>query len=116
MWPRVVEVMLGVWLSLSPFIFGHEADQTLRWATDFGCASALITISLLSFWKPLRRIYLLNVIVGLWLCVFGWYWEGYPTPPALQNDLIIGLCVLMFAILPSEASLPPPAWRRAERL
>jgi hypothetical protein len=35
----------------------------------------------------------------------------YPTPPALQNDLLVGVLLLMFAILPSEASLPPRSWR-----
>jgi hypothetical protein len=35
----------------------------------------------------------------------------YPTPVALQNDLMLGLLLLMFAIVPNEASLPPEKWR-----
>src|SRR5690606_23825389 len=107
MWPRVVEIMLGVWLALSPFIFGHEASQTLRWVTDLGSALVLITLSLLSYWSRTRYIHLANILVGLWLVTFGWYWEGYPTPAALQTDLTVGLLILMFAILPSETNLPP---------
>jgi hypothetical protein len=29
----------------------------------------------------------------------------------LQNDLLTGLLLLMLAIVPNEASLPPQAWR-----
>lgn len=29
MWARVVEVMLGCWLAVSPFVFRHSADE--RW-------------------------------------------------------------------------------------
>ncbi len=111
MWSRVVEVMLGVWLLMSPFIFGHESGQLARWLTDYLSATLLITFALLSYWPRLRHAHLCSVLVGLWLCFFGWWWEGYPTPPALQNDLVTGLCVLMFAILPNDASLPPRRWR-----
>jgi hypothetical protein len=111
MWPRVVEVMLGVWLALSPFIFGHLPEEAWRWGTDFGASTAVILLALLSFWTPLRHIHLANFLVGLWLVFFGWYWEGYPAPPALQNDIVTGLLLLMFAIIPNEASRPPKAWR-----
>lgn len=116
MWPRVVEIMLGVWLSLSPFIFGHDPTQTMRWVTDLGSGLVLVTLSLLSYWPPARYAHLGSIVVGLWLVTFGWYWEGYPTPAALQNDLTVGLLVLMFAILPSETNLPPRVWRESSEL
>ncbi len=112
MWPRVVEVMLGVWLLMSPFIFGHAGDAVWRWTTDLGCAAALITLALASYAPKLAYAHWFSVLIGLWLCGFGYFASPYPTPPALQNNLIVGLLVLMFAIIPNQAAHPPRAWRQ----
>jgi hypothetical protein len=46
--------------------------------------------------------------VGLWL--MGW---GYASgaAPAFQNDLIVGLVLVMLAVIPNEATQPPRSWR-----
>jgi len=111
MWARVVEVMIGFWLLASPFIFAHPADEIGRWATDLGSAAVLITLAVLSYVPQTRHAHWFNILVGFWLCGYGYFAEPYPTPPALQNDLLVGLTVLMFAIIPNEASLPSQRWR-----
>jgi hypothetical protein len=111
MWARVIEVMLGCWLAVSPFIFRHAAEETALWRTDLGCALAVVALALLSFWHPLRRAHLAIGLVALWLVGFGYLASPRPVPPAFQNDLVVGLLLLMLAIIPSEASLPPERWR-----
>jgi MFS family permease len=111
MWPRIVEVMLGCWLALSPFIFRHVAEQRALWFNDLFCAAAVVVIALLSDWPPCRRAHLAIIGVGLWLVGFGYLGSPHPTPPALQNSVLVGALLLMFAIIPSEASLPPRSWR-----
>lgn len=112
MWARVIEVMLGCWLAVSPFIFRHSADESGLWLNDLFSALAVIMLALVSFWSPLRYAHLAIVLVALWLIGFGFWASGYPTPPALQNDILVGLLLLMFAIIPNEANLPPQGWRR----
>lgn len=114
MWSRNVEMMLGVWLSLSPFIFGHPDEKIIWWINDFACALLIVTIALLAYWGPLRRIHLLSVGIALWLIGFGYFSAPYPTPPALQNHILVGLLLAMFAIVPSHASQPSLAWRQFE--
>ena len=111
MWPRVAEVMLGCWLVLSPFIFRHAAEQWGLWLNDMSCGAAAVTLALLACWPPCRYAHLAIIGVGFWLVGFGYLGSPYPTPPALQNDILVGLLLMMFAILPTEASLPPPSWR-----
>jgi hypothetical protein len=111
MWARVVEVMLGLWLLISPFIFGHSAGNTGLWINDLVCGFLLMTLALLSFWHPLRYAHLAIGIVALWLIAFGFF-VPYPAPPASQNHILLGLVLLMFAIIPNDANLPPPSWRR----
>ena len=110
MWPRVVEVMLGCWLVLSPFIFRQAAEQWGLWLNDMSCGAAVVAMALLSWWPACRRAHLAIIGVGLWLVGFG-YLSPPPAPPASQNDILVGVLLLMFAILPSEASLPPRSWR-----
>ena len=110
MWARVVEVMLGLWLVISPFIFGHAATDRTLWINDLGCGFLIVTLALLSFWCPLRYAHLGIGVVGLWLIVFG-FQSLHPAPPASQNHILMGLLLMMFAIIPNDADLPPRSWR-----
>jgi uncharacterized membrane protein YbaN (DUF454 family) len=103
--------MLGCWLALSPFIFRHTADQETFWINDLLSALIVMVLALLSFWYPLRHAHLAICLVALWLIGFGYFASPHPSPPALQNDILLGLLLLMLGIIPNEASLPPRPWR-----
>lgn len=109
MWARVVEFMLGCWLAVSPFVFQH-GDESLLWATDFIAASTIVTLALLSYWAPLRHAHLGSALVGLAMIAFGRFAAGAEPGPALQNYILVGLLLLMFAIVPNHASRPPRTW------
>lgn len=110
MWARIVEVMLGCWLAVSPFVFRHNPADRVLWFNDLLSALAVVVLALVSFWPPLRFAHVANLAIALWLIAFG-FWAPYPTPPALQNDIVVGLLLLMFAIVPNHANQPPRPWR-----
>jgi hypothetical protein len=110
MWARVIEVMLGCWLAVSPFMFRHSPGDRALWFNDLLSALAVIVLGLVSFWPPLRFAHVANLAVALWLIAFG-FLAPYPTPSALQNDIVVGLLLLMFAIIPNNANKPPQPWR-----
>lgn len=113
MWSRVVEVMLGCWLLMSPFIFGHSPAQAPLWANDLACGSVVIVLGLLSYWRPTRHAHLLTLGVALWLIAFA-YRMGFGTAlPASQNHLILGCLLLMFAVIPNHAAQPSDGWDEA---
>jgi len=112
MWARLFEFMLALWLSVSPFIFRHAADETFLWASDLSCASIIAVLSLASFNKRIEKIHLLNIAVGLWLIAVGAFRAESPPPPAMQNQIVVGLLLLMFAVIPSRSDEPPRAWQR----
>lgn len=111
MWSRVVEVMLGCWLAVSPFVFRHGPEETLFWVNDLSCASAVILFALLSFWHPLRRAHLAVAVVGVWMIAFGYLHIGTAIPPAIQNNVLTGFFLLMFGIIPNRATEPPAGWQ-----
>src|SRR5687767_3491073 len=103
MWGRVLEVMLGLWLVLSPFIFRHDPADRPLWVSDFACGAAMVLLALLSFWQATRYAHLLQLAVAGWLVGFGYFYGGYPAAPGYQNDIFVGLTLVLLAIIPNEA-------------
>jgi hypothetical protein len=112
MWPRVVEVMIGCWLAMSPFIFRHSPSEPALWWNDFACAVAVVTFGLLSYYRPLQHAHLLQLLIGFWLIGFAFVRAGETVPPALQNSVLVGLFLLMFGVIPNHASQPPEQWEQ----
>jgi hypothetical protein len=111
MWPRIVEILLGIWLIASPLIF-RTADTCMRGAVnDLICGAAVIVLSLVSFSSRFRRAHFLILLVAAWLLITG-YIAGHPAPPAAQNLIIVGLLLAMFAIIPGRINEMPESWRR----
>jgi hypothetical protein len=104
--------MIGCWMLVSPFVFRHEQHATGLWLNDLSVGSLLIVLALASYWRPTAWAHWLALPLGAWLVLFGRFSDVPPLAPALQNQIIIGMIVMMFAIVPNEASLPPHAWRR----
>ena len=113
MWARVVEIMLGCWLAVSPFVFRHSAEEPILWIVDWAAATAVIVIGLVSYLPWARHIHLGVCLVGLALCGFAYLWEPYPAQPALHNHFVLGLLFLMLGLIPNHASEPPPGWEEA---
>lgn len=110
MWSRVVEFMLGCWLAASPFIFGHPADDLSLWIMDWICAVLVISFSVLSYWTPLRHIHLATGLLALVMIAYGRLASPTDVIPALQNHIVVGLLLLMFALVPNQAGRPPRRW------
>lgn len=112
MWARTSECMLGLWLLMSPFLFRHTGEPTML-ANDLATGFAVAVFALASWWRPLAWAHLLTIFVGLWLVGFGRLSETPPLPAGAQNQILSGLVLLMLAVIPNEASLPPKTYRGA---
>lgn len=112
MWARVVEVMIAIWLALSPFIFHHPAEERFLWVNDFICACLVALFALLSFWRPLRKIHLVTMVLALWLWSLGYGDFPEKASAAVQNFVVIGLLLLMTAIVPSDSERPSFSWQK----
>ena len=111
MWPRVAELMLGLWLMLSPFVFrGTESVEAFA-AIDMAAGACVVLLSLLSFWPRAEWAHLGTALLALGLGTYAYLaWER-PGPPAAQNEIFVALLLLLLAIVPNEASRPPKPWR-----
>ncbi|HRX85812.1 MAG TPA: hypothetical protein P5572_12405 [Phycisphaerae bacterium] len=111
MWPRVLEFVLACWLAISPFVFRSGAEVSWLWTNDLVCAFAVAAAALLSLHHRLHRTHLANLAVALWLIGLA-FARTSPPPAAYQNDLVVGLLLILFTIIPSRAAHPPRAWQR----
>ena len=112
MWARVIELMLGVWLGISPFVFGLAADETMAWAVCFGFGLLLVVSSSLAYWEPTRLSpHVVTLPSAIALAVWSWAGAGESAAPIMQNFLVVAVLLLMFAIVPNEATLPPRSRR-----
>lgn len=107
MWPRVVELMLGIWLAIAPFALGMgESDP---WIQDLVLAALVCGTSVLSYWRPTRHARWVTMAAAIWLMGVGWL--STPPTPASQNHLVVGMLLAMLAIVPNACNEPPERWR-----
>lgn len=111
MWARVVEIMAGFWLLMSLFVFSSGEIGNSGLANYLLCGLLVIVFGFLSYWKRTRRAHFLTLIVALWLIISG-YLTGHPAPPSAQNQIIVGILLGMFAIIPNRANEMPEAWQK----
>ena len=109
MWGRVVELMVAVWISLSPFIFRVSDDQSIVLA-DQGIALTICVVAGLSFWKPTRFAHLLTLPLSIGLILWARFAE-LPPPAIHQNHIVVGCFLLLMVFVPNDASYPPLQWQ-----
>jgi hypothetical protein len=111
MWPRIAEIAIGVWLMASPWVLAHHRPAGDWPLNELACGLAIVVLASLSFWPPSRKTHLAEILVGLWIVGFTYSNSTYPPSPLVQSSLLSALFLLNFAIIPSQASLPPASWR-----
>jgi SPW repeat len=111
-----INVVLGIWLAVSPWILGYGHGDP-RWS-DIVLGSLVAGAALARATGAYREAYLswFNVAVGVWLVVAGLAVDH--TAVATWNDLGVGATVFVVAIASIEASarlyphrrrMPPPS-------
>ena len=111
MWARIVEIMLGFWLMASPFVFRLTETEPKNWVTHLSCGLAVIIFGFASYWRRTKWAHFLTLAVALWLILSG-YSAGHPAPPSAQNQIVVGLLLGMFSIVPNQANQIPAEWRK----
>ena len=108
-WPRYCEMLLGLWLLVAPWILNYGDSDIFR-TVNIAAATAILLLDIVSVTLYKRYAYLavLGIAVGLLAHAF---FAMPPEAAGTQNNIVVALLLLMFAILPTEATLPPPSWR-----
>lgn len=112
MWPRVAEIVIGLWLLTSPWVLVQNSAVGAWHINGLICGSAIVVLGGLSFRPGWRKAHLAEIPIGVWILSFAYFGSTHPAPAVVQNDLLTALFLLNFAIIPSQANLPPNSWQR----
>lgn len=115
MWARWCEILIALWLAISPWVFrGCWVSPWPHFADEFAVATVILA-AIASHFHPMRHAHLLSAAVATWLILAAWLQADATATPAQQNNFLVGLLLLMFAILPNHATRPPVSWRENDR-
>lgn len=107
-WPRLFELLLGLCLLAAPWVL--HAPPALR-AHDACVATLMLSVTAWSMVQPERLVNLWNLLVAAWLTGFALLFSRTWHSATAQSELLVGLTLALFAIIPSRTMDVPAAWR-----
>jgi hypothetical protein len=93
-WCDVANLILGVVLFLSPWLFGFDAGMASQNANIAGIAIAVLAIAALAAFAVWEEW--LNLIIGLWVLVSPWV-LGFQRSRAMTVHVVTGAAVAILA-------------------
>ena len=102
----ISNLALGVFLFLSPWIFGFTSD--LGWHTSWMAGTAISVIAIFSIGDLFASVTIpsfieteewLNLAIGLWLAACPWILRFHGDPVAMQVHLAVGLVIAAIAVV-----------------
>jgi hypothetical protein len=105
---RTVNIVLGVWLFISAFLWPHGQGQfTNTWLVGLLCAAFAVVAT----WAPQVRY--LNTILAIWLFISAWAIPSVRSA-TIWNNALVSIAMLVASLIPSLAvergarGVPPP--------
>jgi SPW repeat len=92
----VVNLALGAWLFLSPWIWGFAPQAAVSWnAWISGVVVAGLAVAALAAFAEWQEW--LNLIVGIWVAISPWVVGFSANAAATQDHLVVGVIVAVVA-------------------
>jgi hypothetical protein len=98
-----INVILGVWLIVSPFLLGFSGTTLSRSNVVFGIIIAALSLLEVSMPSDSAWAGWLNAIFGVWILISPFV-LGFATMGALWNGIILGIVVAVLAIWAATSS------------
>lgn len=107
-WQDWAELVLGVWLFISPWVLGYsDVGAAAGNAYIIGAAIAILAIAELSM--PRRWEEWINLVLGVWLIIAPWVLGFSNVSSAVQNSVVVGIIMI---VLPLWAMGQQPVYQR----
>jgi hypothetical protein len=96
-WQDPLALILGLWMGLSPWILGHQAESTPTWnAVILGALIALT--ALFALYRVMAWQEWANAVFGVWLVISPWVLGFSALAAAAWNAVIVGVLVVALAV------------------
>ncbi len=107
--PRIINVILGVWLFISAFVWQHtQAQMTNTWILGVLC----VIFALVAMAVPWVRY--LNTLLAIWLFISAWALPSV-SPGTIWNNVLVAIAIFIVSLVPSGPTATAPGFygRRA---
>ena len=93
-----INLILGLWLIIAPFVLGFTAHTHSEWNTII-VGILVATIAAIRIWGGRGASWLswINAGLALWLIVSPWIYGNSDISAILWNDIIVGVVVLVLS-------------------
>ena len=103
-WPQAITLVIGIWVFLSPWVFGFYALSALAAWNYWILGAVAIVFSILALTiEPMEWI---NILAGAWLVASPWVVGYSPLPGATSDAVVTGALLVAFAIFALYGSTP----------
>jgi hypothetical protein len=100
-WQDVVNLLLGAWLSISPWVLGfNTAGIVATNAWVFGVIIAGLALSAILAYQEWEEW--LQAAIGIWIFVSPWVLKAAGNPRILWSSLIVGALLVVLALWSSS--------------
>lgn len=90
-----VQIILALWLVLSPFVLGYATEAAL-WNALLAGAAMIVLALLRARVRQAGPLWFLNLLPGAWLIMAPFLFE-YPNGAMTWNSVIVGALAIVFA-------------------
>jgi hypothetical protein len=92
--PRIINVILGVWLFISAFAWPHtHAQMTNTWI----CGVLCVIFALVAMAVPWVRY--LNTLLAIWLFISAWALP-MESPGTVWNNVLVAIAIFIVSLVP----------------
>lgn len=93
-----INVLLGCWLIISPWIFSYAGNQDGMW-NSIGAGIIVLLVAANRIYAPRSGVTLswLNVLLGLWTIASPWIYTYYDNTAAMWDCVAVGIAIVAMA-------------------
>src|SRR5262249_7041950 len=96
-WQDAVNVILGIWLFISPWVLGYSGAEAQAWnAWIVGVIVFVLSIASLAQFQKWEEW--INVLLGIWLILSPWILQFSTASRETTNAVIVGIIVGLLAL------------------
>lgn len=96
-WQDWVNLLLGVWLFLSPWVLAYTTAPTIAAWNAWVLGVALVVFSAIAVSMPQMWEEVINVLIGIWMIISPWVLGFTGTRSAEANAVIVGIVAIVLA-------------------
>ena len=96
-WQDQVILLLGVWLFVSPWVFGYPSDSAPA-VNAYIAGAIMAALAAFDLYKTYAWAVFLNIIVGIWAAVSPWLVDVMPDQAMSASLLLVGLATVVLGL------------------